>query len=110
MEVKIIILYFLLVGIVAGFGYIVYDLKKRCDKLERQDWKIENDIHGLDFEVNLLKKADNLRKESELMAERKQKMADYLTMHPRDPITDLAGVLYDIANGQIIKEENNGRE
>ena len=104
MEIGLIVLaivVLILLCIVAWLEMGIKTLEKRCDRLERRNRRIEDNILELSSDVDLLKTATESRKELELMANRKQKMTDYFLEHYNDSVIDTIGHLYDIANGIV---------
>lgn len=104
MKITLIILGFLvlilIIGVVIGCSMGIKTLKERCTYLERSNQKNKNDIYDLCIEIDQLKISANARKELELMAERKEKMSDYIAGHRYESNIDLAGHLYEIAKGR----------
>lgn len=108
MKLAIIILgviILVLVCVVAWLVVGVNTLDERCHKLEVKDLRNASNIMDIGSKVDLLNDIYNARKALELMAERKEKMADYLVVHAGDSVTNRASALYDIATGKIIKED-----
>lgn len=62
-------------------------------------------VKDLINDVEKLKEADNNKKELEIIAERKEKMADYLMLHPNDSINSRVAALYDIANERVEEDK-----
>ena len=111
MEIRIIILgvvVLILFCIVAWLVLGVKTLEEKLDDVERRERRMMSDITGHSSEIDFLKMAVDNRKKADIMAERKERMADYLMVHPSDSINDLAGALYDIAYGKIIDWDKKG--
>ena len=110
MEIRIIvalvIIVLILVCVVAWLVLGVKTLEEKLDDVERRERRMMSDITGHSSEIDFLKMVVNALKKADIMAERKERMADYLMDHPSDSINDLAGALYDIAYGKIIDWED----
>ena len=92
-------------GDLTGRRYCYYANLITASQLKAYDSSLEFTINNLAYDIGKLKEADNDKKELEMIADRKDKMADYLMIHPSDSINDLAAALYDIASGKTEEEE-----
>jgi len=108
MEIGLIVLaivVLILLCIVAWLEMGIKTLEKRCDRLERRNRRIEDNILELSSDVDLLKTANDSRKELEVMVKRKEMMSDYIALHRNDSSIDLACRLYEFANGRFEEGE-----
>ena len=92
-------------GDLTGRRYCYYANLINSSQLKDYDSSLNSVVDDLKREVTELKEADNNKKELEMIAERKERMADYLMIHPSDSINNLAEALYDIASGKTEGEE-----
>lgn len=90
---------------VSGRRFCYYANLINSSQLGDLDGSLIYAVKDLKYAVAKLKEADNDKKELEMIAERKKRMADYIAAYRNVSSLDLADALYDIANGGVVKEE-----